>query len=202
MKKRALTIGFLVCMILITCAFTACPTGPPELLARDGIAAAKGFIETQQQLHLAECQAAPTESICVGINKAVAAQNLAIDALAIYCASPDFSQNKGPCVPNKSAEPKLREATDQLNDVLKQLEAMTGAKVMRAGIGDVSGLSFLGLLQFVLGLLGSLLAGLRVNPKYGGIVLSVENAIGELKKARDEVLTKEELESLRTEPKW
>jgi hypothetical protein len=122
----------------------------------------------------------------------------------------DFTDNKGPCKPDKSLEPKLRSAMENLQNILQQVQAFTGDKaptsaavVKTSGIGGLAPLgSVLGLIQLALGILSSVLAGLSANPKYSGIVTGVQAAIAELQKVHDEVVTKEELESLRTTPQW
>jgi hypothetical protein len=213
MKKSFVTTGIAAILIMVVAFFTACST-PVEVVARDGIAAAKGYIESEQAKHHDECTsdpvAAPKMHTCVVINQAVAAQNLAIDALETYCASADFTDNKGPCKPDKSLEPKLRSAMENLQNILQQVQAFTGDKaptsaavVKTSGIGGLAPLgSVLGLIQLALGILSSVLAGLSANPKYSGIVTGVQAAITELQKVHDEVVTKEELESLRTTPRW
>jgi hypothetical protein len=144
---------------------------------------------------------------CVVVNQAVAAQNLAVDALETYCASADFNDNKGPCKPDKSLAPKLTQALRNMQDIVSQVQAVTGdpapQKAVLQGIGGLPDLgSALGLIQLALSVLSSLLVGLKTNPKYSGIVSSVESAIASLQSAHDEVVTKEELESLRTKPQW
>ena len=103
----------------------ACPTEPPEQVAHDAIAASKGFIEDQQQQHLAECQAQPTQPIpCQAINEAVAAQNLLIDALDIYCSDAAYVNDSGPCHPVPDAAPKLQEALSNLNQAMTHVKAL------------------------------------------------------------------------------
>lgn len=117
--------------LLMLCAgvFAACEPGQTEKWARDSIAAAKGFIEQAQQNHGDECRAVPSCSlptvqdaakcrgICNAVNRAVHAQNLAIDALNLYCAGPGWAEG-GPCNAQRALEPRVREAIRELNRVL------------------------------------------------------------------------------------
>ncbi|HWR36384.1 MAG TPA: hypothetical protein VN622_10995 [Clostridia bacterium] len=204
--KKVFSVLAVLTILLVACAFTGCPdqTKPIEVIARDGVAAAKGFIESEQKQHLEECQAAPTKPVCIAINKAIASQNLVIDAIEVYCASPEFATGTKPCVPHPNAETQLRESLQLLNDVVKQIKTLTAG--VRPGPDDPivlnAGVGFLTLLDMALAILSGLLVSLGSNPKFVGVVASIEQAVSSLSKAREEVVTKDNLEALRTEPKW
>lgn len=92
---------------------------PFEMTARDVIASAKGAIESLQKTYKTPCTQDSSLTVCRSINDAVAAQNLAINALHIYCASPDYDAG-GACHPQPNAEHQLREALNQLDNSLTQ----------------------------------------------------------------------------------
>lgn len=119
MKVRQVTL-LVICSVLLM-GLKACP--PKHETARDAIAAAKGFIEKAQQNHLAECTAQPEKSLCVAINKAVDAQNLAIDALDAYCAGPFWLQGAA-CDPQALLADRLQQAVRNLNDTVKSLKEL------------------------------------------------------------------------------
>ena len=111
MRKRAV-FAVLVCLCLTACQ-------PLENTARDVIAGAQGFIQQAQVNHLAECQANPTKDFpCQTINRAVAAQNLAIDALNVYCGFGKDTPAHTPCAANKSGAASLNAALDNLNRII------------------------------------------------------------------------------------
>jgi len=111
MKKQAVFV-VLICLCLAACQ-------PFEETARDVIAGAQGFIQQAQKNHLEECRANPTKDFpCGTINRAVAAQNLAVDALAVYCGfGHDMSPNTS-CRVNKSAAAALKASLDNLNRII------------------------------------------------------------------------------------
>jgi len=125
MRKRFLKGLTLSLLLLPLLGADACSS--KQDVARDAIAGAKGFIEAQQEVHLASCQADPAQSKCVAINKAVAAQNLAIDALQLYCGSKEFLEQGAACTPNKEFEPKLQEALRDLDTIVAQVKALLGS---------------------------------------------------------------------------
>jgi hypothetical protein len=104
----------LMCLVLV---LAACQ--PLENTARDVIAGAQGFIEQAQKNHLAECQANPTKDFpCRTINRAVAAQNLAIDSLTVYCGFSKDTPPNTPCAANKSKAASLKSALETLNRII------------------------------------------------------------------------------------
>lgn len=93
---------------------------PLENTARDVIAGSQGFIQKAQENHRSECQAAPAKDFpCQIINRAVAAQNLAVDALAIYCGFARDTPPNTPCQANKSAAAILKSALDGLQKTIQ-----------------------------------------------------------------------------------
>jgi hypothetical protein len=92
MKKfSALSLIAILVLGLAGCA--------PEKSARDSIAAGKGVLVTLQQQHGDSCRANPQQPLCQEINRGVALQNVAIDALEVYCSGPEFDAGTGPCQP-------------------------------------------------------------------------------------------------------
>src|SRR6516162_2714485 len=109
---------------------------PVEQQARDALAASQGFIMQAQKNHQAECSQTPKKSFpCAMINQAVGAQNLAIDALEVYCgwsASDVTDAAAGKtvhaCVPVKTAADPLKAALSNLNRILRDYKlASNGA---------------------------------------------------------------------------
>lgn len=115
--KAAALAGLVACALLLT----GCP--PIQQIARDSIAGGKGVIEAAQIEYGPQCTANPMLSDCVLINRAIAGQNLAIDALHIYCAS-DSYENGGPCTPNKEFEPKLRQALESFERIVAEVRQL------------------------------------------------------------------------------
>jgi len=107
---------------------------PVEQQARDALAASQGFIMQAQQNHQAECAATPKKSFpCAMINQAVGAQNLAIDALEVYCGwtaqdIQDAAAGKSvhPCIETKTAADPLKAALTNLNQILKDYKLASG----------------------------------------------------------------------------
>jgi len=114
-------------VLLLSFSLAACEQGQTEKWARDSIAAAKGFIEEAQRNHGDECRVAcqlasvqnpaKCRGICNAINRAVHAQNLAIDALNLYCAGPGWAEG-GACSAQPALEPRVREAIGELNRII------------------------------------------------------------------------------------
>ena len=107
---------------------------PVEQQARDALAASQGFIMQAQKNHQAECSQTPKKSFpCAMINQAVGAQNLAIDALEVYCgwtasdvADAAASKTVHACVPVKTAADPLKAALSNLNRILKDYKLTSG----------------------------------------------------------------------------
>jgi len=107
---------------------------PVEQQARDALAASQGFIAQAQKNHQAECSQTPTKAFpCAMINQAVGAQNLAIDALEVYCgwtasdvADAAAGKSVHACVPVKTAADPLKAALSNLNRILADYKAASG----------------------------------------------------------------------------
>jgi len=106
----------------------ACPPSQPlEQTARDGVATAKGYLDSAKGKHPECVGTTPASSTnCSIITRGVGAKDAVIDALNVYCASADYSNNGGPCVPNKDAQPKLQEALSSLNQTMRDVKAIGG----------------------------------------------------------------------------
>lgn len=104
----------------------ACPGSQSlEKTARDGVASAKGYLDSAKQHH-PECATDASSTNCQVIAKGVAAKDAVIDAVNLYCASPSYSDNGGNCVPDKAVEPKLQEALKNLDQIIKDVRAIGG----------------------------------------------------------------------------
>lgn len=112
----------LVRILTITLLLAGC-SQPLEMTARDLIAANKGVLTSAQAQYKATCTANPAQGTCNLINRDVFAQNVAIDALELYCAGVDFS-NGGACKPDKAYAPKLQEALLNLNRNLNDVKGL------------------------------------------------------------------------------
>ena len=107
---------------------------PVEQQARDALAASQGFIMQAQKNHQAECSQTPKKAFpCAMINQAIGAQNLAIDALEIYCgwtasdvADAAAGKSVHACVPVKTAADPLKAALSNLNRILKDYKLASG----------------------------------------------------------------------------
>ena len=111
----------LVSLLAATLLLVGCQ--PPENTARDSIAAAKGVIERAQTEYLDTCIANTAQRICNLINDGVAAQNLAIDALNLYCSGSNYLAG-GACQPNKEYLPRLQEALRNLDGIIAAIKEL------------------------------------------------------------------------------
>src|SRR3990172_290453 len=121
-------VGAVILLVLL--AALGCQ--PFEMSARDSIVAAGGFIRKAQMNHLDECLAFTRDGTDLGksavifpaITKAIAAYNLAVDLLNVYCASPDYDLQGGKCVPNKELQPKVEAALRELTVIVAEVKAV------------------------------------------------------------------------------
>lgn len=122
--KRLLILPLLFAAL----AMSACPPSQPlEKSARDAVATSKGYLDAAKEHHpecVSDTPAASTN--CTIISRGVAAKDSVIDAVNIYCASPEYSNGTGECIPNKDLEPKLKEALDNLNRTINDVKAVGG----------------------------------------------------------------------------
>lgn len=135
MKKR---IGFaLLCIpwsLLLLLAFScvknqAGQTVPqaPEKTWRDIITADHAVLVAEQTRRAMACKATPAATVCVAINKAGAAENVARDALNVYCQFSPADPPEKACVPVASALTALQLALGQLSDLTAQVQVLSGA---------------------------------------------------------------------------
>jgi len=114
-------------LLLLATLLVACT--PLERSAYNTVVAAKAFLDTERAAH-PECVPGVLSTTCVDIARAVAAKDLLIDAITVYCAGPDFG-NGGACnAPAKGtaayvqATTKLQAAIANYNQVSKDLKAV------------------------------------------------------------------------------
>jgi len=107
------------------------PSGTPaptpttlEQRARDGIAAATGFLSSAQTQYHDQCVAAPTGAACVTIHKGVAAQNVAIDALETYCGFSKSDPLDSPCKPVANSADALKSALSNLSGIISDVKGL------------------------------------------------------------------------------
>lgn len=114
MYKIALTITLVLCLFTVACA-------PIEQTARNGIATAKGFLDSEKAAH-PECVVnAASSNACYLISKGVAAKDSTIDALEAYCGGPEFD-NGGACTPHADLQPKLKSVLANLNQTIADIK--------------------------------------------------------------------------------
>jgi hypothetical protein len=117
--------------VFLTVALLTAGCTPVERTAYNTAVAAKAFLDTEKKAH-PECISGSTTAICVDIAKAVAAKDLLIDAITVYCSGPDFN-NGGACnAPAKGtnayqvAISKLNAAIANYNQVAADLKKIGG----------------------------------------------------------------------------
>ena len=132
MRKR----WFLLDVVLVAALLTVACEQKPEVIARDAIAAASGFLRQAQVHHgtecIAKCDPAVVTTIqdpklcskiCNSINDAVRAHGAAIDALNVYCGGDGWNTG-GPCNPsgNRLNRDNLQSSIRSLNAVIAQVK--------------------------------------------------------------------------------
>lgn len=85
---------------------------PADRSAYNTVVAATAFTDKIKSQH-PECAAGLVTPLCADVQKAVAANNLLIDAVKIYCAGPDFDGG-GACDPPKKGTPAFQQASAKL----------------------------------------------------------------------------------------
>jgi len=100
---------------------------PPEKTWRDIITADHAVLVAEQTRRATACKANPTASVCVAINKAGAAENIARDALNVYCQFSPADPPTKACAPVPSALAALQSALGQLSDLTTQVQVLSGA---------------------------------------------------------------------------
>lgn len=117
MRKTFVTILALSALFLAGCPAV-------ERDAYNTAVAAKAFLDTERKAH-PECVPGVTSTLCVDIAKAVAAKDVLLDALTVYCGGPNFA-NGGACDAPKKGTPGAQQAIDKLNAAIanyKQIQA-------------------------------------------------------------------------------
>jgi len=119
MKKALLLIPVL---LLAGCT-------PLERQAYNTVVAAKGFLDSEKAQH-PECATVPASAVCQTITKAVAAKDLLIDAITVYCSGPEFNTG-GACNAPKKGTPgydqaaaKLQAAISNYNRIAQDLKGL------------------------------------------------------------------------------
>ena len=115
-------------MFLALAVMFACPPPQPlEQTARDTAATAKGYLDSAK-IQNPECVANPpaASTQCQIINRGVGIKDALLDAINIYCASDAYTNNAGPCVPDKTLEPKLQQALNNLNQSITDVKTIIG----------------------------------------------------------------------------
>jgi hypothetical protein len=131
MKRKRIALPLIMAGVLIAgCAknnTAGNPVPTPSTLdqrARDGIATATGFIGKAQEQYLDQCKAAPMGGVCVTIHKAVASQNVAIDALRTYCGFGPVDGLDTPCKPVANAADALTAALGNLSNIVTDVKGV------------------------------------------------------------------------------
>lgn len=130
-------IRFVAICAVLGVLFTLGGCASIEKQARDGIAAANGYITSARAQH-PECdpRAHPEnqpQTSCQVIRRTTEANNVAIDALETYCGGPAFDAGTGPCTPPakntsayNSALNKLQSALNNLNQTASDIKKLAG----------------------------------------------------------------------------
>lgn len=118
-------LALALCALLI---LTGCQ--PLEMSARDGIASAKGFLDSEAKQH-PECNSTPTLQVCTLITRGNAAKHTAIDALETYCSNDSFNAGGTACVkPSGSAGQiaanELKASLASLSQTITDIKAIGG----------------------------------------------------------------------------
>ncbi len=122
-KKFMFVFASVILLFSLGCSDT------PEQIARNSIATATAVISKAQSGNTASCQGKPDQQVCVAINKAVDAQNLAITGLETFCGfslSPQPPDASAKCTPNKSAGANLNTVVNNLNQAINELKTLIG----------------------------------------------------------------------------
>lgn len=105
MIRKIMLVAVALSGLMVACT-------PLERSAYNTAVAAKAFLDTEKKAH-PECSTAATSTVCVDIAKAVAAKDVLLDALTIYCAGPDFA-NGGACNAPAKGTPAAVQASAKL----------------------------------------------------------------------------------------
>ena len=117
MKKLLVPI-LILCMVTVACA-------PLAQQARDVSAALNGALTSARASNDEACRVNPATTVCQAILRGVSAQNALITATETYCGfqlSPTPPPNDAVCQPVKSAEPALKVAIANANQIIGELK--------------------------------------------------------------------------------
>lgn len=102
-------------MLLFLAAWSCTPV---EKVGYRTVVSAKGFLQEEYRQH-PECNVtSPAGNFCTQLARAVAAKDALIDAVELYCASPNFETNGGVCAPPPKGTPAYQVASEKLNAAL------------------------------------------------------------------------------------
>jgi len=110
----------LLCIMVVGCGETT------QASARDVIATANALLITAQAQYKTSCIANPAQTVCIAINKAGAAQNVALDALSVYCGFTSSTPAGTVCTPVASGLAALQGALANLGAVTADLKSLLG----------------------------------------------------------------------------
>jgi len=120
-------------VLLLIVAVTLAGCTPLERQAYNVAVGAKAFLDSEKASH-PECSTGATSTLCVDIAKAVAAKDVLLDALTVYCSGPAFASG-GACNPPAKGTPastqaaaKLQAAISGYNQTAADIKAVTGGK--------------------------------------------------------------------------
>lgn len=113
----------LFAILAVAIFITGCDK-PIEVAARDGLAVSSSLITKARDRWKDQCQVDPTEKPCVAINKAIDAQDVAINALEDFCNSSGFRDGTAPCQPNAALADKLQASLKDLQRNIKDVKEL------------------------------------------------------------------------------
>lgn len=130
MRKAVIVLAVLLIMLPLL----AVSCSSPEKTARDGIATMNGYLVSARARH-SECDpdkfpGNQPQSQCQVIRRGTQANNLAIDALEVFCGGPAFNAGTGACQAPNKGQPAFQQGLDKLNSALVNLN--TTASDVRA----------------------------------------------------------------------
>jgi hypothetical protein len=115
--RKSYVVVLLVSLLLLT----GCPKFHEK--ARDALAAHSGFLNQAKENHPECVPDWPQDNkICVALEKAIDAQNLAVTALDLYCSGPAYVEG-GECDPPDGKDVR-KELKSRLEEALKQLATL------------------------------------------------------------------------------
>ena len=102
----------LILPLLLVCACTSI-----EKTAYNTVVDAKAFTDQTKSQH-PECATASASTLCADLKKAVAAKDVLIDAVEIYCAGPNFNGG-GACDPPAKGTSAYTQAVSKLTAAIQ-----------------------------------------------------------------------------------